>query len=78
LVQIFFEKINLTTEINKPFPGCYVPITFLHQESRVKSVMIEINRGLYMNEDTREKNDSFVEIKSTIRRLINQIITKFD
>ncbi|KKM98424.1 hypothetical protein LCGC14_1158130 [marine sediment metagenome] len=39
--------------------------------------MIEINRGLYMNEDTGEKNDSFVEVKSNIRKLVNQIITKF-
>ena len=78
MVQNFFEEINFTTEINKPFSGCYVPIKFLHQDNRVKSIMIEINRGLYMNEDTGEKNDSFVEIKSTIRRLINQIITKFD
>jgi len=77
LIQSFFEEINLTTEINKPFPGCYVPIKFLHQENRVKSIMIEINRELYMNEDTGEKNDSFTEIRRSIRRLINQIITKF-
>ena len=78
MVQNFFEEINFTTEINKPFSGCYVPIKFLHQDNRVKSIMIEINRGLYMNEDTTDKNDSFVEIKNIIRRLINQIITKFD
>lgn len=36
--------------------------------------MIEINQGFYMNEDTGEKNDSFSEIRSIIRRLINQII----
>ncbi|GAG87775.1 unnamed protein product, partial [marine sediment metagenome] len=47
-----------------------------HREKRVKSIMIEINRELYMKEDTGEKNDSFVEIKSNIRRLINQIIAK--
>ncbi len=73
LVRNFFEDNNLTTEINKPFPGCYVPIKFLHQENRVKSVMIEINRGLYMNEDTGEKNESFLEIKSNISRLINKL-----
>jgi N-formylglutamate amidohydrolase len=39
--------------------------------------MIEINRELYMNEETGEKNDSFLEIKCNIRRLINQIIAKF-
>jgi N-formylglutamate amidohydrolase len=74
LIRNFFEGINLTVEINKPFPGCYVPIKFLHQENRVKSIMIEINRELYMNEGTGEKNDSFTKIRSVICRLIDQII----
>jgi len=76
-IQSFFEGLNLTTEINSPFKGCYVPAKFLHQDERVKSIMIEINRGLYMDEDTGEKINSFVEIKSIIQRLINQIIAKF-
>ena len=70
-IRNFFEEINLTTEINRPFKGCYVPAKFLHREKRLKSIMIEINRELYMNEVTGAKNDSFVEIKSTIHRLIN-------
>jgi len=77
LIRNFFEEINLTTEINKPFAGCYVPSKFLHQDKRVKSIMIEINRVLYMDEVTGEKNDSFVEIKSCIHMLIRQIITNF-
>ena len=77
LIRDFFEEINLTTAINKPFPGCYVPIKFLHQVNRVKSIVIEINRGLYMNEDNGKKNYSLVEIKTIIYRLINQIIAKF-
>ncbi len=39
--------------------------------------MIEINRGLYMNEDTGKKNDAFDEIKDIINTLISQIITEF-
>jgi N-formylglutamate amidohydrolase len=76
LVRNFFEGINLTTEINKPFRGCFVPIKFLHKEKRVKSVMIELNRGLYMNEDTGEKNDFFTEITRIIRRLIEVLLSR--
>jgi len=76
-IRSFFEEMNLKTEINKPFPGCYVPIKFLHKDKRVKSIMIEINRGLYMDENTGEKKVSFTEIKSIIRKLMNQIITEF-
>ena len=73
----FFENINLTTKINKPFEGCYVPLKFLQLDKRVKSIMIEINRGLYMNEDTGEKNKSFDKIKNIIDMLIGQIIAEF-
>ena len=76
-IQRYFEDIKLKTAINKPFAGCYVPSEFLHQDKRVKSIMIEINRGLYMNEATGEKRDSFIEIKSDICMLISQIIAKF-
>ena len=70
----FFENNNLTTEINKPFEGCYVPLEFLGKDKRIKSIMIEINRELYMNEDTGEKNDTFNEIKDILNSLISQII----
>jgi len=76
-IQSFFEDINLMTAINKPFAGCYVPSKFLHHDKRVKSIMIEINRKLYMNEDTGQKMSSFVEIRSNICMLIKQIITNF-
>ncbi len=39
--------------------------------------MIEINRGLYMNEDTGEKNESFDKIKDIISMLISQISAEF-
>lgn len=76
-IRNFFEEINLTTEINIPFKGCYVPSKFFHQEKRVKSLMIEINRGLYLEEDTGKKKDSFGKIKNNIRSLVSQLITEF-
>ncbi|KKN22061.1 hypothetical protein LCGC14_0918970 [marine sediment metagenome] len=76
-VRNFFEEINLTTELNMPFAGCYVPSKFIHQEKRVKSIMIEINRGLYLEERTGEKNDSFSKVKNIIRSLVSQLIAEF-
>ena len=73
----FFKNKNLTTEINKPFGGCYVPLEFLGKDKRIQSIMIEINRGLYMNENTGEKTESFDELKDIISTLISQIIAEF-
>ena len=76
-ISKFFKNNNLTTKINTPFEGCYVPLEFLGKDKRIKSIMIEINRELYMNEDTGEKNESFNEIKNIISTLISQIIAEF-
>jgi len=76
-VRNFFEENNLTTEIDMPFEGCYVPSKFLRQEKRVKSIMIEINRGLYLEEHTGEKKGSFGKIKNIIRNLVSQLIAEF-
>ena len=73
----FFKNNNLTTEINKPFKGCYVPLEFLGNDKRVKLIMIEINRGLYMNEDTGEKKEFFDKTKNIISTLISQIIVQY-
>ena len=62
-IRNYFEEINLTTEINRPFKGCYVPAKFLHREKRVKSIMIEINRELYMDEVTGEKTTPLSKLK---------------
>lgn len=36
-----------TIGINRPFAGTLVPLEFFQKESRIKSIMIEVNRGLY-------------------------------
>ena len=73
----FFENNSFPAEINTTFEGCYVPLEFLGKDKRIKSIIIEINRELYMNEDTGEKNESFGKIKNIISTLISQIIAEF-
>ena len=36
---------------NEPFRGCMVPTKYYQRDRRVRSLMIEINRSLYMNHD---------------------------
>lgn len=44
----FFEKENFSVMVDKPYSGAIVPLLFYHKEERVKSIMIEINKKLYM------------------------------
>ena len=74
IMEICFTKYNLITAINMPFEGTYVPMKFFRSDKRVSSLMVEINRRLYMNEDTGEKSDSFTDIKSIITNMVQYIV----
>ena len=68
-----FEELNFTVKYNEPFKGSIVPLKFYNKEIRVKSIMIEVRRDLYMNEKTGEKNNKFYDIKSVLEKIINKI-----
>lgn len=46
-----FEQHGLSVSINSPYSGTIVPTQFFQKDSRVGSIMIEINRKLYMKEN---------------------------
>ncbi|MFY9944068.1 MAG: N-formylglutamate amidohydrolase [Desulfobacterales bacterium] len=45
-----FEKAGFRVVLNRPFSGTIVPMKFYRREPAVSSIMIELNRGLYMDE----------------------------
>lgn len=55
---------------NTPFSGSLVPFGFYQKEPRVKSLMLEVRRDLYMNEATGEKIAQF----DSVARLLQQVI----
>ena len=68
-----FEGLNFTLKYNEPFKGSIVPLKFYNKEKRVQSIMIEVRRDLYMNEQSRKKNYNFVKIKSILEKIIMKI-----
>ena len=63
----YFTKAGLGVAVNTPFAGTIVPEPFYSlKDKRVQSLMIEVNRSLYMNEKTGEKKSSFDEVKDVI------------
>ena len=45
-----FESAGFSVSLNSPFSGALVPIEFYKKERRVSSIMVEVNRKLYLNE----------------------------
>jgi N-formylglutamate deformylase len=67
------KNMGFTVGINQPYEGALVPITFYRKDQHVVSIMIEVNRSLYMDEVTGVKKDSFESIKKHIGTLLSSI-----
>jgi N-formylglutamate deformylase len=67
---------GLIVKQNFPFSGSLVPSAFHLKDERVHSIMIEVNRSLYMDETTGGKAASFRGIKVDIRDLIEVVARK--
>ncbi len=68
----YFEQKGLTVAINEPFVGTMVPLKFYGKDERVKSIMIEVNRKLYLNKMFK-KNKNFKKVKQLIKDILTSI-----
>lgn len=68
----YFEKEGFTVAVNEPFSGTMVPLKYYQKDKRVQSIMIEVNRKLYLNK-TFNKNNNFHKIQDLIHNLLKNI-----
>jgi N-formylglutamate amidohydrolase len=64
------SAVGLSFFLNRPFAGTMVPLKHFGRDLRVKSVMIEVNRGLYIDLDTGSKLASFGSVREKIRGIL--------
>jgi N-formylglutamate deformylase len=70
----YFKRAGFMTALNRPYSGTMVPLQYLGKDERVSSVMIEINRKLYLDERTGEKSGSFDRLRDVISGLLRTIL----
>jgi N-formylglutamate amidohydrolase len=61
---------GLTSARNQPFSGSYVPANYFQKEERVTSIMIEINRSLYMDETSGTRSIGYDQLILVVKQLI--------
>ena len=66
-------KMGYISTINSPFSGSLVPMSFYQRDSRVTSIMIEVNRRVYMDETTAEKSKQFNAVKENLQNLLDTL-----
>lgn len=59
--------------INKPYAGTIVPLKHYQHDTNVKSIMIEINRKLYMDQTTGMKTGEFESTKTVVSKMLDII-----
>ena len=72
-----FRQKGYSTALNIPYAGTIVPVKYYGKEKRVRSVMIEVNRRLYLDE-TCKKLPAFEQVKSDIAQVLRECITDDD
>ncbi len=77
ILKSSFEEVGYSVGINTPFAGSIVPLSLYKKDKRVISVMIEINRKLYMHEETFEKTSNFSEVSKAISRCVITSLNQF-
>jgi N-formylglutamate amidohydrolase len=63
-----FERYGFLSKVNSPYSGTIVPLKFYKKNDLVRSVMIEINRNLYM-----ENNQVIPEKVLELNKMITEI-----
>ncbi len=75
-VYHYFIHQGYTVAVNKPFSGTMVPLKYYKKDKRVQSIMIEVNRKLYLN-GKFEQNDKFHKIKELIHTLLKNMNERY-
>jgi N-formylglutamate amidohydrolase len=72
LFRGFFDSVA----VNRPYSGSIVPEDYL-RDDRVLSIMVEINRALYMDETTGAKLPCFDGTRIKVRKAITRLVESF-
>ncbi len=69
----FFKDKGFSIGIDWPYSGSIVPLKHYQKNRNVNSIMIEINRKLYLHNNTNIKSDNYCAIKTTVQDFIKMI-----
>ncbi len=71
--QEYFKSRGLSLGIDIPYSGSIVPMEYYQKEPRVTSIMLEVNRRLYLNEPTNEKSEGYDKTKEIVQGYMSHL-----
>lgn len=67
----FFRSRGYSVSFDSPFSGTITPMRYYRKNKNVHSIMIEVNRSIYMNEYTTRKTKDFDRVRADLLALLN-------
>jgi N-formylglutamate amidohydrolase len=74
LVQTLLKNLGYRVLLNKPYAGGYITENYGKPAQGIHVLQIEVDRGLYMNEETFERSPSFSGLQRDMSRLIGMLV----
>lgn len=72
-IALTLRGMGYDVRINDPYKGVELVRAYSDPAANRHSLQIEVNRKLYMNEDTRERNEGFDTLQKNLTRLVEAI-----
>lgn len=72
-VKAIFEKHNFFVTKNHPFSGGYITKQYGNPSDAIHVIQIEINKKLYMNENSIKKNKNFENLRTKLTAVIEEL-----
>jgi N-formylglutamate amidohydrolase len=76
LAQTFLKSLGYRVALNKPYAGGYITEHYGRPDQGVHVLQVEVDRSLYMNEETFEKLPSFAGLQWDISRLAAMLVSE--
>ncbi len=73
LAKDYLSKLGFSLGIDWPYKGSIVPLEHYGKNKNVETIMLEINRALYLNEPSNEKSGNYQEVKKVIGGFLKMI-----
>jgi N-formylglutamate amidohydrolase len=65
--ETYFKNKGYSLGVDWPYSGTIVPMAFYKKDKGVQSIMLEVNRKLYLNEPSNEKSDNYAATKEVVK-----------
>jgi N-formylglutamate deformylase len=69
-----FVDAGFTVALNRPFAGALVPAAHYQRDARVRALMVEVNRGLYVDEKSGMRGAKFNVVRERVQSALLRVL----